>query len=75
MFLARDISGRPLWNITEKDIAVLEDGNTCEILELINISQNEVIDIALVFDHSGSMGAPPVTSPFLGQLVNIHFQV
>lgn len=58
VFLARDISGRPLWNITEKDISVLEDGNTCEILELINISQNEVIDIALVFDHSGSMGVP-----------------
>jgi hypothetical protein len=56
IFLARDVAGRPLWEINEKDLIVLEDGNMCDILELTNISASEIIDIALVFDHSGSMG-------------------
>ncbi len=60
VFLARDIAGRPLWDINENDLIVLEDDNLCEILELTNISESEIVDIALVFDHSGSMGYPAI---------------
>lgn len=58
VFLARDSAGRPLWNISAEELFVLEDDEACEILELKNISKSEVIDIALVLDHSGSMGYP-----------------
>ncbi len=60
VFQARDSTGIPLWDIEVEDLTVSENGDSCQIIDLVNISQSEIIDIALVFDHSGSMGYPYV---------------
>ena len=60
LFQAKDDAGRPLWGITKEELNVLEGGVSCKVLDLVNLSEGEVIDIAVVFDHSGSMGYPSI---------------
>jgi len=61
VFQARNQIGQPLWGITVDDLSVFENDNPCEVLEVTNISEKDIIDIALVFDHSGSMGFPVIS--------------
>jgi hypothetical protein len=68
VFLARDQSGRPLWDVRENDLTVMEDGIPCDLIDLTNIGAKDVIDIALVFDHSGSMGDPIVPDSMINYI-------
>lgn len=65
IFQARNQAGQPLWGISENDISVIEDSVACQVLELTNISEQDIIDIAIVFDHSGSMGFPSLPDSLL----------
>lgn len=60
IFQARNQTGQPLWGISEDDLVVFENEKLCEVLELTNLGEEDIIDIALVFDHSGSMGLPAI---------------
>jgi len=60
IFQAKNKFHRPLWKLDESEILVYENGNPCEVLNVINISKNKPINIGLVFDHSGSMVDNPI---------------
>ncbi len=60
LFQARDQNSRPLWGIDKNDMSVAENGKLCEVIDLVNLSESQIIDVAVVFDHSGSMGVPPM---------------
>jgi von Willebrand factor type A domain/Secretion system C-terminal sorting domain len=68
IFQARNEVGKPLWGISKKDISVFENKDPCRVLELINISESDIIDIAVVFDHSGSMGYPAIPDSLYAKL-------
>lgn len=58
LFQARNDEGQPLWNIKAEDLTIHENNEPCDLVCLKNISDQQVLDIALVVDHSGSMGWP-----------------
>jgi len=55
VFQARNQLGQPLWNLEEGDLGISENDMDCPLVGLKNISKNRALNIALVFDHSGSM--------------------
>lgn len=57
VFQAMDEDQSPLWGIQSSDLEVLENGTPCQVVELENISEKEIMNVALVIDHSGSMSA------------------
>lgn len=59
MFQARNELGEPLWLLKKEDFMIRENAFDCEILDVRNISENKPLNIALVFDHSGSMAENP----------------
>ena len=65
LFQARDQNERPLWGIDKSDISVAENGMPSEVIDLINLSESQIIDIAVVLDHSGSMSRPSVPDSLL----------
>lgn len=56
LFRAEDMKGYPYWGITLENIEIKEDHVFCDVITLEHYSKNEPINIALVVDHSGSMG-------------------
>lgn len=58
VFIARDQDGKPLWDVQQSDLEVIENGQSCPVCSLTNISATLPIHMALVMDHSGSMGYP-----------------
>ena len=65
LFQARDQNERPLWGIDKRDIRVAENGMPSEVIDLINLSESQIIDIAVVLDHSGSMSRPSIPDSLL----------
>ena len=61
VFQAKNQAGEPLWLLTKDDFKVKENTLKCEVLDVRNISENKPLNIALVFDHSGSM----IENPFV----------
>jgi hypothetical protein len=70
IFQARNQVGQPLWGVSKTDISVEENERPCRILELVNMSEQDIIDIALVFDHSGSMGFPPLPASMTNETMS-----
>lgn len=63
IFQAKNEFGEPLWQLDLSDVNVSEDYQNCELIRLFNISKNQPLNIALVFDHSGSMVDDPLQRP------------
>lgn len=59
VFQAKNMVGKPLWTLNKSEIQVQENQQDCEVLRLINISENEPLNIGLVFDYSSSMSVFP----------------
>ena len=55
VFQAKNKAGKPLWLLKKEEINITENNDTCKIVRLLNVSTNKPLNIALVFDHSGSM--------------------
>ncbi len=55
MFQARDEWDQPLWLLDTSDLYVKENGIKCPAIAVRNISENQPINVGLVFDHSASM--------------------
>lgn len=55
IFQAKNMFGKPLWNLRKEELTISENNQKCQINRLLNISENKDLKIALVFDHSGSM--------------------
>ncbi len=55
VFNAYDEFGGQRWSIEKSDLTVSENGQLCEVLDLVRLTRREPIKIALVIDHSGSM--------------------
>lgn len=55
VFQAKNELGEPLWLLTKEELGVRENAFECEILDVRNISEKRPLNLALVFDHSGSM--------------------
>ncbi len=55
VFQAKNELGEPLWLLTKDEFNVRENTFECEIIDVRNISEKRPLNLALVFDHSGSM--------------------
>jgi Ca-activated chloride channel family protein len=64
VFQARTKSGRPVWNLRKDNVGIEENGKACTVSSIEKISRNKAVNVALVVDHSGSMG------PTLWQVLN-----
>lgn len=63
IFQAKNKNGKPLWLLTKSEMTISENGDRCEVLRLVNITTRKPLNIALVFDHSGSMVDDPNQRP------------
>lgn len=63
IFQAKNEDGKPLWLLTKSEMTISENGDSCEILRLVNVTTQKPLNIALVFDHSGSMVDDPNQRP------------
>jgi Ca-activated chloride channel homolog len=59
LFQAKNNLGKPLWLLKKEELIIRENDKQCEILNLINITENKPLNIGLVLDHSGSMFENP----------------
>jgi Ca-activated chloride channel family protein len=48
-------NNKPLFGLSKEKIKVTENGESCEIVSLKEISDNYPVNISLIIDHSGSM--------------------
>lgn len=55
VFQAKNKKGEPLWLLKKDELVIKENSDSCEVLRLINITENKPINVGIVFDHSGSM--------------------
>lgn len=55
IFKAETPSGKPIWNLTDTSISIVEDNQPCKIISLEKVSKNISVNTSLVIDHSGSM--------------------
>jgi Ca-activated chloride channel homolog len=55
VFQAKNEFGKPLWLLKKSELKISENDFTCDVIKLINITENKPINIGLIFDHSGSM--------------------
>lgn len=55
IFNAETNKGQPIWNLSKKQVQILEDNHSCAIHCLKRISDNQSVNIGLVVDHSSSM--------------------
>jgi Ca-activated chloride channel family protein len=55
VFRAETRKGEPVWNLTKEKMRVTENGRSCDVISLEQLSANKSISIGIVFDHSGSM--------------------
>ena len=55
VFRAETRKGEPVWNLTKEKMRVTENGRSCNVISLGQLSVNKPISIGIVFDHSGSM--------------------
>ncbi|MEO5642681.1 MAG: VWA domain-containing protein [Bacteroidia bacterium] len=55
IFKAETPSGKPVWNLTDTSITIVENNQPCKIISLEKVSKNTSINTSLVIDHSGSM--------------------
>lgn len=75
IFQAKNELGEPLWLLDKNDFGIRENGFECEIVEVQNISKNIPLNIALVFDHSGSMvDNPSQMNDSLDTYQDLYFQ-
>lgn len=63
IFQARDQEGNPLWLLPKDEFQIEENESSCDIIRLKNISKETPLNMALVFDHSGSMVDNPKQMP------------
>ena len=63
IFQARDKEGNPLWLLSKEEFQIKENESNCDITRLKNISRETSLNMALVFDHSGSMVDNPKQMP------------
>ena len=59
VFQAKNDLGEPLWLLTKDEFKIRENAEICEVLDVRNISENRPLNLAIVFDHSGSMVENP----------------
>lgn len=57
IFKAEKRNGAPLWDLTRQQVIVKENDKSCGIVSLDQISKTKPINLGIVIDHSGSMGA------------------
>jgi Ca-activated chloride channel family protein len=57
IFQAQNNLGMPIWKLSSEELNVMENGLKCEIIRVRNISKERPVNIGLVLDASGSMGA------------------
>ncbi len=55
IFKAETPSGKPIWNLTDTSITIVEDNQPCKIISLEKVSKDKAVNTCLVIDHSGSM--------------------
>ena len=55
MFQAQNEFGMPIWEMSNDELNVTENGLDCEIIRIRNISKERPVNIGLVLDASGSM--------------------
>ena len=57
VFRAEKRNGEPVWGLTREKMKVKENSKDCEVVSVEPISKYHPINIGIVIDHSGSMGA------------------
>lgn len=57
VFRAETRKGEPVWNLTKEKMRVTENGRSCDVISLEQLSANKPISIGIVFDHSSSMAS------------------
>lgn len=58
-FKAETRLGLPFWNLTKEKMKVAENGQSCKVISLKKLSQNNAINLGIIVDHSGSMAEDP----------------
>lgn len=58
-FYAQYSTGVPIWNFSQKNVSVKENGKACKIIALKSKADSRPITVGLVIDHSKSMEEDP----------------
>lgn len=74
VFQAKNKYGKPLWLLKKKELKISENNIQCDVLRLINITENKPLNIGLIVDHSGSMlENPEVPRKRMDEISNLYF--
>ncbi len=55
LFWAKNKMGYPVWDIKKQQVKILENGKTCQILKLEQVTEKLPVNLIIVLDHSHSM--------------------
>lgn len=73
LFQAKNKFGKPLWTLDKSEIKITENKQNCDVVRLVNISENKPLNIGLVLDHSGSMFDNPEHLKLYSKEVENHY--